>query len=128
MIGYFHGGTITAGWRAAKWGMTEADVFAAFAGEAVRLDKPEPLPARFGGAMGRVAIQKYEIQSTPYTVLFGFDDKGALSLVRIGPVDTASGTSTRSRRWLKRSWTRCWFQHEAIGGLESALPRSGRGG
>ena len=29
------------GWRAAKWDMTESDVLAAFAGEAVRLENPE---------------------------------------------------------------------------------------
>jgi hypothetical protein len=52
------------GWRAAEWGMTESDVLAAFAGEAVRLEKAE----HFKDTIGSVAIPKYEIQSTEYRV------------------------------------------------------------
>jgi hypothetical protein len=75
------------GWRAAKWGMTEADVLAAFAGEATRLEKPEEFRS---GDIGKVEIPKYEVQSTKYRVRFGFDDKGALSLVVIGPPDNGT--------------------------------------
>jgi len=72
------------GWRAAKWGMTESDVLAVFASEAVLLKQPE----RFKDPMvATVAIPKYEIQSTEYRVLFGFNAKGALSLVQIAPMD-----------------------------------------
>ena len=74
------------GWRAAKWGMTESDVLAAFAGEAVRLEKPE----HFKDTIGSLAIPKYEIQSTEYRVLFGFNAKGALSIVQIAPMDNTT--------------------------------------
>ncbi len=71
------------GWRAAKWGMTEAEALAAFPGEAERLAKPE----RLGEGTATVGIPAYKIQSKEFAVVFGFDEKGGLHLVRITLTD-----------------------------------------
>lgn len=72
------------GWRAAKWGMTEAEVLSAFPGEVERLKKPERL---VNGPNCTLGIPTYRIQSMEYGVMFGFDEQGGLSLVRIAPSD-----------------------------------------
>jgi hypothetical protein len=66
-------------WRGARWDMAEDELLAAFAGEARRLDKP----ASFGQprpGTANLGIPVYEIEGTPFRVLFGF---GAAGLNRI---------------------------------------------
>ncbi len=62
-------------WRSARWGMTKAEVLAAFPGEAQHLAKPadfgQPTP---GGS--DVAIPAYESDGTTFRVLFGFGPDG----------------------------------------------------
>ena len=58
-------------WRGARWGMTEAEVLAAFAGEVQAMDPPASFAqARTGAAS--LAIPVYEADGTRFRVLFGF--------------------------------------------------------
>jgi hypothetical protein len=59
-------------WRAARWGMTKAEVLAAFPGEAQRLEQPADFGPKGAGSTD-VAIPAYEIEGTKVRVLFGFD-------------------------------------------------------
>src|SRR5258708_16922423 len=59
-------------WRGARWGMTQAEVLAAFPSEVQRL----PQPANFGppgGGSTDVAIPTYEINGMSFRDLVGFE-------------------------------------------------------
>ncbi len=76
-----------AGWTKAKWGMTEAQVIEAFAGQAVRIENP--LPACTLVEDGRktpaqVAIHSVPIGPTTYRACLYFEGSG-LHLVRLTP-------------------------------------------
>jgi len=62
-------------WRGARWDMAEDELLAAFAGEARRLDKPASFGQPRPGAAS-VGIPVYEIEGTPFRVLFGFGADG----------------------------------------------------
>jgi hypothetical protein len=79
-------------WRAARWGMTKAQVLAAFPGEAQRLAQP----VAFGtpsGASTDVAIPACEVAGTSFRVLFGFTSVALdrIQLSAIKPADSVCG-------------------------------------
>jgi hypothetical protein len=64
-------------WRTARWGMSKADVLAAFPKEVLRLEKPadfaQPQPGSILVAgSSDVAIPAYEGEGATFRVLFGF--------------------------------------------------------
>jgi hypothetical protein len=62
-------------WREARWGMTRAQVLAAFPGEAQKL----PQPVDFGPTVlgsSDLAIAGYETEGQRFRVLFGFEGDG----------------------------------------------------
>ncbi len=67
-------------WRAARWGMTEDEVLAAFPGEAKRLESP--LKLKDGNTVA-VGIEKHAIGDTEFTVRFVFEPPGKLALVSL---------------------------------------------
>jgi hypothetical protein len=71
-------------WRAARWGMTKAEVLAAFPGEAQRLARPADFVPRTEGSTD-VAIPTYEIDGMKFQVLFGFESD-ALNRVHLSAV------------------------------------------
>jgi hypothetical protein len=80
-------------WRTAHWGMTQAQVLAAFPGEVQRLDRPVPLAkpqsgSRLSAASSDVSIPKYEADGATFRVLFAFASSGLnrvhLSAIRPG--------------------------------------------
>jgi hypothetical protein len=76
-------------WRNAKWGMTAAEVLAAFPGEAERLAQP----ASFGQARpgwADLAIPAYEADGAKFHVLFGFA-AGALSRIQLAAAKPEAG-------------------------------------
>jgi hypothetical protein len=65
-------------WREARWGMSKADVLAAFPREAQRLpqaaDFAQPQPgSSLAAGSSDVAIPAYEADGTTFRVLFGFE-------------------------------------------------------
>lgn len=77
-------------WRAARWGMTKAEVLAAFPGEAQRLDPPVAFGPQAPGSSD-VAIPAYEIDGMKFRALFGFE-VDALNRVHLSAVK-AGGTT-----------------------------------
>jgi len=71
-------------WRGARWGMTKAEVLAAFPSEAQRLAQPANFGPPTGGATD-VAIPAYEINGMTFRVLLGFESN-ALDRVRLSAV------------------------------------------
>jgi hypothetical protein len=67
------------GWRAARWGMTVAEVVAAFPGEATRLTPEEKLA---DGKVVAAGIDGYTMASQAFRVRFLFD-RGKLALVSL---------------------------------------------
>jgi hypothetical protein len=72
------------GWNAARWGMTEEEILAAFKGEAVRLAKPEV----YASSVATIAINRIEIGGDSFYVhfLLDFVDK-KLQQVTIKPIE-----------------------------------------
>ncbi len=68
------------GWRAARWGMTQDEVLAAFPGEASRLEGAVKLA---DGNTVAVGIEKHAIGGTDFRVRFVFDPAGKLALVSL---------------------------------------------
>jgi hypothetical protein len=66
------------GWTKAKWGMSEADLRAAFP-EARRLDPPEPVNK------ATLTIDSVKLADIEFTVYFSPDPKGHLSRVILNP-------------------------------------------
>jgi hypothetical protein len=65
-------------WRTARWGMTRAEVLAAFPKEAQKLPRPAPFAqpqpgATLAAGSGDVTIPTYEADETTFKVLFGFE-------------------------------------------------------
>jgi len=77
-------------WRAARWGMTKDEVFAAFPGEAQRLARPADFGPRTEGSTD-VAIPAHEIDGMKFQVLFGFESD-ALNRVHLSAVEAADTT------------------------------------
>ena len=77
-------------WRAARWGMTKAEVLAAFPGEAQKLEQPASFGPQAGGASD-VAIPAYEIDGMKFRVLFGFESD-ALNRVQLSAIKAADTT------------------------------------
>jgi hypothetical protein len=68
-------------WRTARWGMTKAEVLAAFPKEAQRLAKPaafaQPQPgSSLTSGASDIAIPSYEADGATFRVLFGFASDG----------------------------------------------------
>jgi hypothetical protein len=83
-------------WRTARWGMTRAQVLAAFPGEAQRLDRPTPLVkpqpgSILGLASSDVSIPKYEADGATFRVLFAFASAG-LNRVHLSAIRPGIGT------------------------------------
>lgn len=83
-------------WREARWGMTPAEVLAAFRGEAQKLPKPERFAepqhgASLPGGTGDVVIPSYEADGATFKVLFGFD-KNALGRIHLSAHKPVDGT------------------------------------
>lgn len=91
-----HGPNDVEGWRAARWGMTEAEVLEAFKGEARTLDKE----ARFDRGIATIEIPAFTVEANAYHVQFLFDTGGRrlkeihLSDLRMG----SSGPPAPARR------------------------------
>jgi len=66
-------------WRAARWGMTLAQILTAFAGEARALDRPVKLQ---DGNLVAAAIPAYDLEDQAFVVRFVFA-KDALALVSL---------------------------------------------
>ncbi len=77
-------------WRAARWGMTRAQVLASFAGEAQRLEQPADFGPKGAGSTD-VAIPAYEIEGTKFRVLFGFDGD-ALTRIHLSAAKAGDAT------------------------------------
>ena len=77
------------GWMAAKWGMTENQVLAAFPDQARRLPRSE----RYGGgSFASIVIDSIEIGVIAYRVHFIFQPSDStLEAVNIGPADDSAG-------------------------------------
>jgi hypothetical protein len=77
-------------WGAAHWGMTKAEVLAAFPGQA----QPLPQPVTFGPhtpGTSDVAIPAYDVEGAKFRVLFGFDGD-ALNRVFLSALKAAEAT------------------------------------
>jgi len=77
-------------WGAARWGMTKAEVLAAFPGQA----QPLVPPAQFGPQVpgsSDVAIAEYDMDGHKFRVLFGFE-VDALNRVYLSAIKAAEGT------------------------------------
>jgi hypothetical protein len=61
------------GWTKAKWGMTDAQILAAFPGQAVRLDPPD--------AGAHIAIKAFDLAGSPFYVRFLTDPESGLNRV-----------------------------------------------
>jgi hypothetical protein len=77
-------------WRTAHWGMTKAEVLAAFPGEAQRLEQPADFGPKGAGSTD-VAIPAYEIEGMKFRVLFGFE-KEALGRVHLAAIKAGDST------------------------------------
>ena len=77
-------------WRAARWGMTKAELLAAFPGEAQRLEQPADFGPKGAGSTD-VAIPAYEIGGTKFRVLFGFDGD-ALTRIHLSAAKAGDAT------------------------------------
>jgi hypothetical protein len=83
-------------WREARWGMTPAEVLAAFKGEAKKLPQPdrfaEPQHASsLRAGTSEIAIPSYEADVATFKVLFGFD-KNALDRIHLSAQKPIAGT------------------------------------
>ena len=77
------------GWMAAKWGMTEKQVLAAFPNQARRLLRAEEYS---GGSFASIVINSIEIGVIAYRVHFIFrPSDGTLEAVNICPADNSAG-------------------------------------
>jgi hypothetical protein len=77
-------------WGAAHWGMTKAEVLAAFPGQAQQLPQPVSFGPQTPGASD-VAIPAYDVEGAKFRVLFGFD-ADALNRVFLSAIKAAEGT------------------------------------
>ena len=77
-------------WRAARWGMTKAEVLAAFPGEAQRLAKPADFGQPKPGSSD-VAIPAYEADGSAFRVLFGLGSDG-LNRIQLSAVKPSAST------------------------------------
>ena len=66
------------GWTAAKWGMTDDQLLAAFPGQAARLDPPD--------AGAHVHIKPLQLSGADFHVLFQSDKDGRLTSVLLSPI------------------------------------------
>jgi hypothetical protein len=83
-------------WRGARWGMTKAEVLAAFPGEAQRLPRPadfaQPQPgSSVTAGSSDLTIPAYEADGTKFRVLFGFEADG-LNRVHLSAVKPGEAT------------------------------------
>lgn len=83
-------------WREARWGMTPAEVLAAFGGEAKKLAKPDRFAEPQHGSSlpagtAEIAIPSYEADGATFKVLFGFD-KNALARIHLTAHKPIAGT------------------------------------
>jgi hypothetical protein len=90
-------------WRAARWGMTRAEVLAAFPGEAQRLDPPVAFGPQAPGASD-VAIPAYELDGMKFRALFGFE-ADALNRVHLSAIKAAEATCGDLERLLTEKHT-----------------------
>jgi len=82
-------------WRTARWGMTRAEVLAAFPKEAQKLDKPKEFAQPQPGAMlaaGRsdITIPTYEADGASFNVLFGFESEALNRIHLVVPKPVAA--------------------------------------
>ena len=77
-------------WGAAHWGMTKAQVLAAFPGQAQPLTPPVQFGPQVPGASD-VAIAEHEMDGHKFRVLFGFEGD-ALNRVYLSAIKPAEGT------------------------------------
>jgi hypothetical protein len=77
-------------WGAAHWGMTKAEVLAAFPGQAQQLPQPVTFGPQTPGSSD-VAIPDYDVDGKKFRVLFGFE-ADALNRVFLSAVKAAEGT------------------------------------
>ena len=77
-------------WGAAHWGMTKAQVLAAFPGQAQPLTPPVQFGPQVPGASD-VAIAEHEMEGHKFRVLFGFE-ADALNRVYLSAIKPAEGT------------------------------------
>lgn len=77
-------------WGAARWGMTKAEVLAAFPGQAQPLTTPVQFGPQVPGASD-VAIAEHEMDGHKFRVLFGFEGD-ALNRVYLSAIKPAEGT------------------------------------
>ena len=98
-------------WGAAHWGMTKAEVLAAFPGQA----QPLPQPVTFGpqtpGASD-VAIPAYDIEGAKFRVLFGFEGD-ALNRVYLSALKAAESTCGDLEKQLTDKYRRGGSQRRA---------------
>ena len=84
-------------WRTARWGMTKAEVLAAFPGEAQRLARPADFgPPRPGPS--DLAIPAYEADGATFRVLFGFGPAGLGRIQLSAPKPSASTCEDLEKR------------------------------
>lgn len=77
-------------WGAAHWGMTKAEVLAAFPGQAQQLPQPVTFGPQTPGASD-VAIPAYDVEGAKFRVLFGFEGD-ALNRVFLSALKAAEST------------------------------------
>ena len=83
-------------WRSARWGMTRAEVLAAFPREAQRLDRPSDFAKPQPGSIlvagsSDIAIPTYDADGATFRVLFGFEPE-ALERVHLAAVKPRAET------------------------------------
>ena len=83
-------------WREARWGMTPAEVLAAFKGEAKKLPQPDRFAEPQHGSSlpagtSEIGIPSYEADGATFKVLFGFD-KNALDRIHLTAHKPIAGT------------------------------------
>ena len=83
-------------WREARWGMTPAEVLAAFKGEAKKLPQPDRFAEPQHGSSLRpgtsdIAIPSYDGDGATFKVLFGFE-KNALDRIHLSAHKPIAGT------------------------------------
>ena len=83
-------------WREARWGMSSAELLAAFGGEAQRLErsveftKPQ-MGSSLAAGSSDVTIPAYEADGATFRVLFGFDSD-RLSRIHLAALKPGAGT------------------------------------
>lgn len=107
-----------AGWSRARWGMSDAQILDAFAGQAVPLEALIPAPDRAfqDGGVAAIGIPSLAIGSIDCQVFFLTQPAG-LHRIMIHPADTDDATYAALESRLVEKYGRAWSRTTDVGRL-----------